>query len=159
MIFNALSKWKNGGHSGPLISPRIIRVRNGLPPTATTGSRSLLSVPVEIRGSSNSLPAHAQISLQTAIRDFAPGASAMTCWRMILRNLELAQFRLAAAVRRAGCRYRDTLADFLGENFNKSPRFRPSTRVAVRHAARHGPGYPGKLDALDHAAATCAREL
>ena len=82
----------------------------------------LLQVPVEMRSSSNSLPAHAQISLQTAIRDFAPGQRDAVL-DVTLRDLELAQFRLAPPFAALAAGYRDTLVDFLGK--------RPSPRVLI----------------------------
>lgn len=108
---------------------------------------SLLSVPVEIRGSSNSLPAHAQISLQTAIRDFGP-VQRDDLLRMILRNLELAQFRLAPPFAVLAAGYRDTLADFLGE-LNKS-RVSPVNKSGTGTRRATVRDTLGKLDALDH---------
>ncbi len=75
---------------------------------------SLLNVPVEVRSSSNSLPAHAQISLQAAIRELNPVARDNSL-AAVLRNLELAQFRLASPFAALAAGYRDTIADFLGE--------------------------------------------
>jgi hypothetical protein len=107
---------------------------------------SLLSVPVEIRGSSNSLPSHAQISLQMTILEFDP-LQRDDLLRNILRNLELAQFRLAPQFAALAAGYRDTIADFLGELnnprvslVNKSES--GTRRATIRDTLR-------KLDALD----------
>jgi hypothetical protein len=107
---------------------------------------NLLSVPVEVRVSSNSLPAHAQISLQTAIRELGqvPRDNSLAA---VLRNIELAQFRLAPPFAALAAGYRDTIADFLGEL--KRPQVSPvdkigsgQRRATVRDTLR-------KLDALD----------
>jgi hypothetical protein len=107
----------------------------------------LLSVPVEIRNSSNSFPAHAQISLQAAMHEFAP-EQRDNILHTILRDLELAQFRLAPQFAGLAAGYRDTLAGFLGElnkprvaTVNKTGSGR--SRATVRDTLR-------KLDALDN---------
>ena len=107
----------------------------------------LLQVPVEMRSSSNSLPAHAQISLQTAIRDFAPGQRDAVL-DVTLRDLELAQFRLAPPFAALAAGYRDTIMDFLGER--PAPRAlivnkhdSATRRATVRDTLK-------KLDALDN---------
>jgi len=107
----------------------------------------LLSVPVEVRNSSNSFPAHAQISLQAAMHEFGP-QQRDDILRTILRNLELAQFRLAPQFAGLAAGYRDTVAGFLGElnkprvatvNKNGSGKSRATVRDTLR-----------KLDALDN---------
>ena len=74
---------------------------------------SLLQVPVQIRGSSNSLPVHAEISLQSAIRRLNP-APRDEVLSDRLRDLELAQFRLARPYAVLAAGYLDVLKDFLG---------------------------------------------
>jgi hypothetical protein len=73
-----------------------------------------LVVPVDIRHSSNSLPAYAEISLQAVIRDFKPDRQ-VEILQTRLRDLELLQFRLAPELATVAAGYRDVLADFLGE--------------------------------------------
>ena len=58
----------------------------------------LLAVPVEFRSSSNALPLHVEISLQSAVQNFAP-APRETILRTKLRDLQLAAFRLAPPAR------------------------------------------------------------
>jgi len=81
---------------------------------------ALLRVPVEIRGASNSLPRHAEISLQNAIRDLNP-EQRDTVLANRLRDLELAQFRLARTYAELAAGYRDVLRDFLGDGENPHP--------------------------------------
>ena len=106
----------------------------------------LLSVPVEIRSNSNSLPAHAQISLQTALLKLGP-TQRDDSLETVLRNIELAQIRMAPQFAFLVAGYRDTIADFLGElkklrlssvNKSDSGLRRATTRDTLR-----------KLDALD----------
>jgi hypothetical protein len=73
-----------------------------------------LVVPVDIRRSSNSLPAYAEISLQSAIRHFAPPRQTEIL-QTRLRDLELLQLRLAPELASVAAGYSDVLADFLGE--------------------------------------------
>jgi hypothetical protein len=75
---------------------------------------NLLSVPVEIRDTSNSLPAHAEISLQSAISNFTPEDRDAILWAK-LRDIELAQFRVAPSFAVLTAGYRNALADFLGD--------------------------------------------
>ena len=74
----------------------------------------LLSVPVEFRGSSNALPEHAEIPLQSALRNFTP-AQQDAVLPTKLRDLELAQFRLAPPFATLAGSYRNVLADYLGK--------------------------------------------
>ena len=80
----------------------------------------ILSVPVEMRMASNALPVHAQISLQAVIRNWdraRQGAILQTK----LRDLELAQLRMAAPLVVLTDGYRRALADYLG--LGKRPSF------------------------------------
>ena len=75
----------------------------------------ILSVPVEIRSASNSLPVHADISLQVVIRSFdATRRSAVLQTK--LRDLELAQLRMAPQLVVLCADYLHALADYLGQN-------------------------------------------
>jgi hypothetical protein len=73
-----------------------------------------LSVPVDVRYASNALPRHAEISLQAAIRSFAPPHQTAIL-ETKLRDLNLIQLRLAAQVAPIGNAYRVALADFLAD--------------------------------------------
>jgi hypothetical protein len=107
---------------------------------------SLLSVPVEVRGSSNSLPAHGRISLQAALLDFGP-AQRDDVVSTILRNLELAQFRLASPFAVLAAGYRNTLADYLGESDRPQVSLVNKSEPAARRATVTDT--LRKLDALD----------
>ena len=72
----------------------------------------LLTVPVEFRDSSNSLPAHAEISLQSAIRSF-DAAQQSVVLETKLRDLALAQMRMTPPFAALAEGYRAALADFL----------------------------------------------
>ncbi|MEI9862990.1 MAG: hypothetical protein WDN00_00205 [Limisphaerales bacterium] len=75
----------------------------------------LLRVPVEARSASNNLPAHAEISLQAVIRSME-SARQTEILRLRLRDLGLAQFRMAPAFAALTGEYRRALAGYLGEN-------------------------------------------
>jgi hypothetical protein len=108
----------------------------------------ILSVPVEMRMASNTLPAHADISLQAVIRNWDPlRRDAILQTR--LRDLELAQLRMAAPLVVLTDGYRRALADYLGSGSRAAP---------LLQLGKHPPGPPSKttvndtldkLDALD----------
>ena len=107
---------------------------------------SLLQVPVQIRGSSNSLPVHAEISLQSAIRQLNPGQRDEVLSGR-LRDLELAQFRLARSYAVLAAGYREVLKDFLGvAEAPRSPGVNPHDSAPKRATIRDT---LKKLDALD----------
>jgi hypothetical protein len=108
----------------------------------------ILSVPVEIWIASNTLPAHAEVSLQAVVRNFEPPRrTAMLQTK--LRDLQLAQLRMAAPLAVLTDDYRRVLADFLGEH---------NEPTSPLHFGKHPPATPKtgdtrsalkKLDALD----------
>jgi hypothetical protein len=107
----------------------------------------ILSVPVEMRASSNSLPARAQISLQAVIRNL-DSARQNAVLQPKLRDLGLAQLRMAPQLAALTDAYRRALADYLGETASAS----------VPSRSRHAPAMLKKtsvaktlkrLDALD----------
>jgi hypothetical protein len=101
----------------------------------------ILSVPVDFRSASNDLPLLKEISLQDAIRTLEPAQQAEVL-QTKLRDLELAQLRMAAPLAALNDQYRRTLAAYLGEGG-------VATRTAwVRHAPRR-PGSAETLKALD----------
>ncbi|HZL13144.1 MAG TPA: hypothetical protein VFC85_03275, partial [Verrucomicrobiae bacterium] len=75
----------------------------------------ILSVPVEMRLSSNALPVHAEISLQTVIRNFDSDRQAAIL-QTKLRDLELAGFQMASPLAVLTDDYRRALEKYLGEN-------------------------------------------
>ena len=79
---------------------------------------ALLSVPVEYRNGSNSLPMHTQVSLQLAVRNFSSVQRA-SLLESRLQDLEMAQFRLAQPYAGLAAGYASALADFLGEHYEK----------------------------------------
>jgi hypothetical protein len=72
-----------------------------------------LAVPVDIRSSSNAMPQHMEISLQTAVRSF-DAKQQSSVLPVKLRDLELAQFRLSPEFAALASGYRAALAEFLG---------------------------------------------
>ncbi len=100
-----------------------------------------LAVPVAIRNSSNSFPVHAEFSLQDAIRSFSPEQ----CDEVLsarLRDLELAQFRVATPFAALTSGYCAALADFLGDR-------RKIPRASARNASFNFAGAPGGRTSLD----------
>jgi hypothetical protein len=75
----------------------------------------ILSVPVETRTATNSLPAHAEISLQAVIRNFDPEHQ-NAILQTKLRDLQLAQLRIAPQLAALTEGYRRALADYLGQH-------------------------------------------
>ena len=74
----------------------------------------ILSVAVDFRTKSNSLPSHAEISLQEVIKNFQSGAQ-LEILHMKLYELETAQFRMAPALAVLAAEYRNAIAGYLGE--------------------------------------------
>jgi hypothetical protein len=100
---------------------------------------AILSVPVEMRSASNSLPVHAEISLQVVIRSFDAARQAAFL-QTKLRDLELAQLRMAPQLAVLSDEYRRALADYLGQNKNAPPARR------IKHASVSSPN--GDIDAV-----------
>ena len=109
----------------------------------------ILSVPVETRTATNSLPLHAEISLQTVIRNF-DSARRDAILQTKLRELELAQFRMAPQLAALTEGYRRALADYLGERSSGAPRPSWIRRVLTEMSPKASAGQTIKtLDALD----------
>jgi hypothetical protein len=89
---------------GPLWTPAASRARLD----------ELLSVPMEVRANSNSLPAYAQISLQNVIRSEDHDRQTAIL-QSRLRDLELAQYRMSPQYAVLAGDYRQALANYLGE--------------------------------------------
>jgi len=79
-----------------------------------------LSVPVEFRSNSNALPAHAEISLQAALRNLSPAQRDLVLPAK-LRDLALVELRLAPPFGELADGYRAALAGFLGEHKKSAP--------------------------------------
>ncbi len=131
---------------------RVVRfaARDRGPRWSPTASReqlaNLLAVPVEFRASSNALPEHASVSLQTALKNFS-GEERENVLRLKERDLELAQFRLSAPFSGLADGYRAALAEFLGDNppnkkTGTNKRGNPRQSASISEIVK-------KLDALD----------
>jgi hypothetical protein len=108
----------------------------------------ILNVRVDFRTSSNALPVHAEVSLQAVIRNF-DSARQGAILQTKLRDLELAQLRMARPLAALTAGYRAALADYLGQSQETAPAFpfgkHPSAgpqKAGVRDTV-------SKLDTLD----------
>jgi hypothetical protein len=99
----------------------------------------ILSLPVEMRPASNALPVHAEISLQAVIRNF-DSARQTAILQTKLRDLELAQFRMAPQLVALTDAYRRAVAGYLGEHRGAAP---------VAPAGKHSPTMSKKTSASD----------
>jgi hypothetical protein len=106
----------------------------------------ILSVPVEMRAASNALPAHAEISLQTVIRNF-DSTRQTAILQTKLRDLELAQLRMARQLAALTDGYRRVLAAYLGKNNRVAPVLSWQKGSEYQKAGAHET--LKKLDALD----------
>jgi hypothetical protein len=100
----------------------------------------ILSVPVEFRATSNSLPVHAAISLQAVIRNF-DFTRQTAIFQARLRDLELAHWQMAPPFAVLTDAYRRTLADYLDGRTAVTP--------ATGGIARRPPAVPSKKAAAD----------
>jgi len=96
-----------------------------------------LAVPVDVRYASNSLPTYAEITLQSALKNFPPERQA-EIFRTKLRDLELIQLRLTPPLAPVAAGYHQAFTDFLGGK-KKGFFHRPASASATIK----------KLDALD----------
>lgn len=108
----------------------------------------ILHVPVETRTSSNALPAHVEISLQTAIRSFDP-ARQNAALHNCLRDLKLAQLRMARPLAILNDRYRQVIAGYLGESLTASHPVMLGKHGAVLFPKTSRRETLAQLDALD----------
>ncbi len=108
----------------------------------------ILRVPVSIRTTSNSLPAHTEISLQAVIRNLEPARQAALL-QTKLRDLDLAQLRIAQPYAVLTAEYRRALGSYLGDRPPNTPT--PSWATRVYHALRQPSAATTvkQLDALD----------
>lgn len=108
----------------------------------------ILSVPVDFRASSNSLPARAEVSLQAVIHNF-DSARQTAILQTRLRDLELAQFRMAQPLAVLTAEYRVAIADYLGEQRAASFPFRFGRQSSTPVRKANAQDILQKLDALD----------
>ena len=123
---------------GPAWTPAVSRDKLG----------EILSVPVEMRTASNTLPAHAEISLQAVIRNF-DRARQIAILQTKLRDLELSQLRMAAPFAVLTGEYRRAIADYLGSGQHTSPVLRWIKHPFTSSSKTIMNGTLRKLDALD----------
>ena len=108
---------------------------------------AILSVPAEFRASSNSLPVHTEISLQAVVRNFDSDRQ-KAILQTKLRDLELAQFRVAPQFAALTGGYRRAISDYLGLQRNIQSQFPVSKHPVARQKPSAGETIR-KLDALD----------
>ncbi|HEX7652759.1 MAG TPA: hypothetical protein VF607_04590, partial [Verrucomicrobiae bacterium] len=91
----------------------------------------ILAVPVEYRSEPTALPTYATISLQNAIQNFTP-EQCQEVLRLKLRDMEMAQLRLAQPYAGLVAGYRQVIAEYLGgkraENVNGTGHLAASPR-------------------------------
>ncbi|HUA38456.1 MAG TPA: hypothetical protein VMA35_08715 [Candidatus Sulfopaludibacter sp.] len=80
----------------------------------------ILDVPVDFRTASNALPVYAEVSLQAVIRNL-DSERQMVILQTKLRDLELAQLRMARPLAILTAGYRAALADYLGQSQETAP--------------------------------------
>jgi hypothetical protein len=83
--------------------------------TSAQNLAQILTVPVDYRGDSNALPVRAEISFQAAIGNLDL-AQQTKIFQVKMRDLELAQLRLARPFNDLAGDYRKILADYLGSS-------------------------------------------
>jgi hypothetical protein len=105
----------------------------------------ILRVPVEMRTASNSLPAHAEISLQAVIRNL-DAARQTEILQTKLRDLGLAQLRGTPPFAALTDGYRRAIADYLGEHRSVALGSGHASAMLKKTSARDT---LKKLDALD----------
>ncbi len=108
----------------------------------------ILSVPVEMRDASNSLPARAEISLQTVIRSL-DSASQNEILQVKLRDLGLAQFRMTPRLAALTDAYRGVLAGYLAGLPTSAPVPAWPKQTVVAPQKSNVEKTLKKLDALD----------
>ena len=107
----------------------------------------ILGMPVEMRTTSNALPSRVEISLQAVIRSF-DSSEQTKIFQTKLRDLNLAQLRMAPQLAVLTAEYRLALAGYLGQNKQVGPVFYGNKRALVSPKASSSDTLK-KLDALD----------
>lgn len=124
--------------SGPAWTPAVSREKLD----------QILSVPVAVRYDSNALPSHAEISMQTVIRNFDPEQQA-SILELKLRDLEATELRLAVPLASLADGYRTALASYLGER-SDLPELRLPRQAPVSSRRTSASSTLKKLDELDN---------
>jgi len=109
----------------------------------------ILSVPVEMRSAPTNLPVHAAISLQAVIRNFNFERQSVIL-QTKLRDLALAEWRMAPQFAVLTDAYRRALTDYLGGRIGAAP----AARAVVKHPTvappkKNAADTVKRLDALD----------
>ncbi|MGA9777008.1 MAG: hypothetical protein ACLPRE_05005 [Limisphaerales bacterium] len=108
----------------------------------------ILNVPVDFRTASNAMPVHAEVSLQAVIRNF-DSTRQLVILQTKLRDLELAQFRMARPLAALTAGYRDALADYLGQGQETVPASPLGKHPLAGPQRASVPDTLSKLDTLD----------
>jgi hypothetical protein len=109
----------------------------------------LLTVPVEIRASSNALPSHADIPLQAVVHDL-PLAQQISIFQTHLRDLRIAELRMSPQFAGLTDGYCRVLAGFLGERLGPAPRSSSARHPVTAPARLSARELIKRLDELDH---------
>ena len=108
----------------------------------------ILRVSAAVRTASNSLPGYTEISLQAVIRNLEP-ARQHAIFQTKLRDLDLAQFRVARPYAVLTAEYRRALGSYLGERPANAPAPSWAARMVASLQKPGAAGTIAKLDALD----------
>jgi hypothetical protein len=108
----------------------------------------ILRVPMEIRSASNSLPTEIETSLQAVIRNLEP-ARQVAILQTKLRDLDLAQLRVARPYAVLTAEYRRAIGGYLGQRPASAPAPFGAGRIYVSPQKSSAAGTVAKLDALD----------
>jgi hypothetical protein len=84
------------------------------PAASRANLAAILSVPVDYRSASNSLPMHAEISLQDAIRNFN-AAQKNSMLQTKLRDLRIAELRMSPDFALLAAKYVKAISDYLDQ--------------------------------------------
>ena len=120
----------------------------------------ILTVPIEYHVKTNSLPMHATVSLQRVIENFGD-MHQTEILQNTLRDLELAQLRMAPTFAILTAEYRNALAGYLGEPLPVHGKVLVNNRAPTRVSARDTLAKLNALDAQRRAVAvvTLPREI
>jgi len=108
----------------------------------------LLQIPVAVRVSSNSLPTHATIPLQAVVRDFKLDQQ-YDILETRLRDLRIAQFRMARQFIALNDEYCQVIAGYLGERLGPAPRSSSVHHPVPTPVRMKSPEFVRRLNALD----------
>jgi hypothetical protein len=121
------------------------------------GLAEILSVPVQFRTATNSVPSDAEVSIQSVIQNFDPERQTEIIHAK-LHDLEIAQFRMARSLAVLTAGYRDVLAAYLGEDWVTRKAAISGRRTNTPATARETIRKLNVLDAQRRAFAVATRE-